>query len=87
MRPKKNGILNRHYEVHAGQRHYEEISFLRGFSILTIVLMHLIQGYLTSCSEFVRTASSIGGAGSFCDLIPAEIFRNLSVILMNPCCL
>lgn len=63
MRPKKNGILNRHYEVHAGQRHYEEISFLRGFSILTIVLMHLIQGYLTSCSEFVRTASSIGGAG------------------------
>ena len=39
----------------------EIVSYLRGFSILTIVLMHLIQSY--PISPIIRTASSFGGAG------------------------
>lgn len=39
----------------------EIINYLRGFSILTIVLMHLIQSY--SIPQIIRTASSFGGAG------------------------
>lgn len=39
----------------------EVIDYLRGFSILTIVLMHLIQSY--SIPQIIRTASSFGGAG------------------------
>lgn len=39
----------------------EIINYLRGFSILTIVLMHLIQSY--SIPSIIKTASSFGGAG------------------------
>jgi len=39
----------------------EIINYLRGFSILTIVLMHLIQSY--SIPQIIKTASSFGGAG------------------------
>lgn len=41
----------------------EVISFLKGFSILTIVFMHLIQGYITKIPSFISIASSIGGTG------------------------
>lgn len=37
------------------------IDFLRGFSIFTIVLMHLVQSY--SIGPFLMKASSLGGAG------------------------
>lgn len=37
------------------------IDYLRGFSILTIVLMHLIQSY--PIASIISTASSFGGAG------------------------
>lgn len=39
----------------------EVINYLRGFSILTIVIMHLIQSY--SINHIIRTVSSFGGAG------------------------
>ena len=39
----------------------EVVDFLRGFSIFTIVLMHLVQGY--PLSGFLMKASSFGGAG------------------------
>lgn len=39
----------------------EIIDYLRGFSIFTIVLMHLIQSY--PIPQIIRTASSFGGAG------------------------
>lgn len=39
----------------------EIINFLRGFSIFTIVLMHLIQSY--PIPSIIKTASSFGGAG------------------------
>lgn len=39
----------------------EIINYLRGVSILTIVLMHLIQSF--PISQIIRTASSFGGAG------------------------
>lgn len=39
----------------------EVIDFLRGFSIFTIVLMHLLQSY--PISPFLMVASSFGGAG------------------------
>ena len=46
-----------------GGKHYEVISFIRGFSILTIVLMHLLQGYIKSCPSVMIKASAIGGTG------------------------
>ena len=39
----------------------EVIDFLRGFSIFTIVLMHLLQSY--PIPPFLMAASSFGGAG------------------------
>lgn len=39
----------------------EVIDYLRGFSIFTIVLMHLIQSY--SIPSILQKASSFGGAG------------------------
>lgn len=55
--------MNRTFEFRGGRTYYDEIAFLRGFSILTIVLMHLIQGYLKSCPGFLWKASSLGGTG------------------------
>lgn len=45
------------------QQHYDLIDFLKGFSIFTIVLMHLVQNYLISVSSFIFKASALGGAG------------------------
>lgn len=44
-------------------KHYEVISFVKGFSILTIVLMHLLQGYIEYCPSIVAKVASIGGTG------------------------
>ena len=49
--------------IEGGQKHYEAADFLKGFSIITIVLMHIVQNYLVSVPAFVYTASSLGGAG------------------------
>lgn len=49
--------------IEGGESHYDVIDFLKGFSILTIVLMHLIQNYLSSVSGFIFRASAFGGAG------------------------
>ncbi len=37
------------------------VNFLRGFSITTIVIMHLLQGF--ELSDFMMKATSFGGAG------------------------
>ena len=39
----------------------EQIDFLRGFAIFTIVLMHLVQSY--NIQSVVHKAASFGGAG------------------------
>ena len=49
--------------IEGGQVHYEAADFLKGFSIITIVLMHIVQNYLVNVPGFVYTASSLGGAG------------------------
>ncbi len=41
----------------------ELIDFLKGFSIMTIVLMHLIQGYIGKIPGFIDTAATFGGSG------------------------
>lgn len=41
----------------------ELIDFLKGFSIFTIVMYHLIYFYLSTLPSFIRTASLLGGAG------------------------
>lgn len=46
-----------------GQQHYDLVDFLKGFSIFTIVLMHLIQIYLISVPNIIFKASALGGAG------------------------
>lgn len=55
--------MNNILEIQGGQKHYEVISFFKGFSIITIVLMHLIQMYMKSCPGMVSKAASIGGTG------------------------
>ena len=42
---------------------YDIIQYLKGFSIITIVLMHLIQQYTTELPSFIKKASAIGGSG------------------------
>lgn len=45
------------------QDKYQELDFLKGVSILTIVLMHLIQVYMKNLPAFVYKGSSLGGTG------------------------
>ena len=51
--------------VEGGYRKYNEISFLRGFSITTVILMHLVQVFVANADIplWLRTASSLGGTG------------------------
>lgn len=50
--------------VQGGYHQYDEISFLKGFSITTIVLMHLIQLFMaSSLPVWLVKAASFGGTG------------------------
>lgn len=42
---------------------YELVNYLKAFSILTIVIMHLIQNFIDEVPLIIFNASSIGGAG------------------------
>ena len=61
------------------------VDFLRGFSILTIVLMHLIQGFFGELPTLVYQAAALGGTGAhvfiFCSgfgLYASQLRRPLS---------
>lgn len=56
-------ILNNYLEIRGGKDKYEVVSFLRGFSIFTIVIMHMIQIYIYSCPKVISKASALGGTG------------------------
>lgn len=43
--------------------HIQTLDFLKAFSIITIVLMHLCQNYLKALPSVINTASSLGGTG------------------------
>ena len=58
--------MNNYLEIRRGQARYEAVSFLRGFSILTIVLMHLIQIYIKSCPGIISKAAALGGTEFMC---------------------
>lgn len=49
--------------IRGGQKRYEIIDFLKGFSIITIVIMHLIQKYIETCPHIMKKALSLGGTG------------------------
>ena len=51
--------------VVGGYRKYEEISFLRGVAITTVILMHLIQVFVAegNIPQWMRFAASLGGTG------------------------
>ena len=51
--------------LQGGYHKYKEVSFLRGFAITTVVLMHLIQVYWNrgDIPMWLRFASSLGGTG------------------------
>ena len=64
MKGEKYFMINNELKISGGEnKHYEVISFVRGFSIFTIVLMHLLQGYIKSCPSIVAKAAAIGGTG------------------------
>ena len=51
--------------IAGGYRKYNEISFLRGFSITTVILMHLIQVFVAQgeIPQWLRFAAALGGTG------------------------
>lgn len=49
--------------VQGGYHRYDIVTFMRGFSILTIVLMHLMQVYMVYLPQWVLKAASLGGTG------------------------
>ncbi len=51
--------------VEGGIRKYEEVSFLRGFAMLSVVLMHLLQVWVSDgrLPGWLRLAASLGGTG------------------------
>lgn len=49
--------------IMGGCQRYDEITFLRGFSIFTIVLMHLMQLFIPKLPTIVNTAAALGGTG------------------------
>lgn len=53
----------REITIIGGQRRYEIIDFAKGFSILTIVVMHLMQTYMTQLPNIIKIAVSLGGTG------------------------
>lgn len=56
-------ILERHISVVGGYGHYEIIDYLKGFSIFTIVVMHLIQAFMTAIPSYISKLATIGGTG------------------------
>lgn len=55
--------MKRSLEISGGYRRYNEITFLRAFSITTIVLMHLIQSHIPGINTFINKGASLGGTG------------------------
>ena len=51
--------------IRGGLRNYPEVSFLRGFSITTVILMHLLQVYTAGgdLPGWLRMAAAFGGTG------------------------
>lgn len=49
--------------IQGGQQRYGVVDFLKGFSIITIVTMHLIQIYMPSLPRFIIRAATVGGTG------------------------
>lgn len=57
-------VMNNKIIIRGNNNNYFEIiDFMKGFSILTIVFMHLIQDYLTNVPALIQKASSFGGTG------------------------
>lgn len=59
----KGNCMGKFLTIRGGYHRYEIITFLRGFSILTIVLMHLMQVYMNYLPQWVLKAASLGGTG------------------------
>ncbi|MCR5087955.1 MAG: acyltransferase [Oscillospiraceae bacterium] len=51
--------------IEGGFRKYEEVAFLRGFAMLSVVLMHLLQVWVSEgdLPGWLRLAASLGGTG------------------------
>lgn len=59
----KEGGRALNYKIMANQNRYEIIDFAKGFSILTIVLMHFIQNFMNYVPHAVSLAATVGGSG------------------------
>ena len=58
-RTKNHNII----KIEGGQQRYSLIDFAKGFSILTIILMHLLQSFVSELPTLLKTAMSLGGTG------------------------
>lgn len=55
--------MNNYFYIKMENEKIPIINYLKGFSIITIVLMHLIQMFITTVPNIINTLSSIGGTG------------------------
>lgn len=60
---RENKNLNNRIIIRGGKIHYELIDFLKGFSILTIAIMHLVQMKELAIPNAINKAASFGGTG------------------------
>ena len=49
--------------LQGGQQRYRVVDFLKGFSIITIVIMHLIKIYMLSLPRVISRVATVGGTG------------------------
>lgn len=59
----KGDFMSKYMEIKIENNRISEINYLKGFSILTIVIMHLIQGYITGLPTILHKLTAFGGSG------------------------
>lgn len=59
----KGKLYGQVFDYPGGYHRYDIVTFLRGFSIMTIVLMHLMQVHMGYLPQWVLRAASLGGTG------------------------
>lgn len=68
--------------IEGGYRKYSEISFLRGFSITTVILMHLVQVFVLQgeIPSWLRFAVALGGTGGHVFIFCSGFGLTLSIL-------
>lgn len=55
--------MKNNWVIQGGYRKYEEVTFLKGFAVFTIVLMHLMHNYVGGLPKWLDLIVLLGGSG------------------------